>query len=239
MSDLEDPANKLLTDQGPLSADGPSTADTTVPRSRAHVDGIPDALPPQWCANCQADVVPRGRGQCPKCGRVLQQSFLARRRPVNRLRVDQIHNELAAEYRPATSIARATCRHLAMVYEQLEVTRPGSPEHQRLIQLSQSLGQELEQLARGARTPKDFSGMSTAELIARIEDLYVKATALQEREQQRPRAEPEPKETPFEIFRRAALAESSGPVAAPLPAMGRAAARSPIRVSQVPPTWPR
>ena len=44
----------------------------------AHLAGEPDTLPPQWCKNCSVEVVPRGKGLCPRCGRVLKHSFLAR-----------------------------------------------------------------------------------------------------------------------------------------------------------------
>jgi hypothetical protein len=131
-------------------------ADTT-PRSleetaaAAHAAGVPDSLPEVLCPHCQVTVKPRGRGQCPKCGRVLKQSFLARRRPVNVLRRQQLLDKLLGEYQPHTTMARTTCEMLAGVLEQLEVQKPGSQEHQRLVQLSQQLFAALE----ASRRPLD------------------------------------------------------------------------------------
>ena len=44
-----------------------------------HSAGEPDTLPLTWCKKCQANVVPEGKGKCPRCGIFLRQNFVARR----------------------------------------------------------------------------------------------------------------------------------------------------------------
>jgi hypothetical protein len=107
--------------------------------------GQPDAWTgTQWCGKCQADVVPRGKGTCPRCGRLLRQNFVSRKHPVNKLRVQQLFDQLVAEYRPRTLLQRSSCEDLAGIREKLETTKPGSQEHRRLVELSQQLGASLE-----------------------------------------------------------------------------------------------
>src|SRR5262245_64913198 len=114
-------------------ADNPTNSDCTPHGpSAAHLLGLPDSFPPTWCPNCKAEVLPKGRGACPRCGRMLKGSFLARRHPVNLLRRDQLLAKLTAEYNPNTQRLRSMCEQYAGVLEQLETMKPGSPEHQRL-----------------------------------------------------------------------------------------------------------
>jgi hypothetical protein len=75
-------------------------------------------------------------------------AFLARRHPVNVARRDQIFRKLVADYQPQTTLLRSSCEMLAGILEQLEVIRPGLPEHQRLVQLSQQLGTTIEETRR-------------------------------------------------------------------------------------------
>ena len=182
MSDLEPPANNVLTEGGPNcpdgSPDGPSpdglsagalpgspaapdppegaskaagqnTAPPAVPAaqtapSAAHLLGLPDSLPITWCPNCKADVLPKGKGYCPRCGRLLKGAFLARRHPVNILRRDQLLAKFVHDYRPDTQRLQSMCEQYAGVIEQLETLKPGSQEHKRLVELSQMLGTALE-----------------------------------------------------------------------------------------------
>jgi len=148
-------------DEKPSNSDG--TAD--VPSS-AHLNGIPGTLPPTWCANCQAEVTPKGKGLCPRCGRVLKGAFLARRHPVNLLRREVLLKKLVAEYRPTTTVLNATCEHLAGILEQLESLKPGSAEHQRLVTLAQTLGETLDASRRAESSAPlvDLSNMSAVEL---------------------------------------------------------------------------
>src|SRR5687768_10791600 len=50
---------------------------------QAHLLGVPDTLPLTWCPHCKADVMPKGKGLCPRCSRFLKNSFAARKHPVN------------------------------------------------------------------------------------------------------------------------------------------------------------
>src|SRR5437773_2318668 len=97
-------------EQPPLDALGNAVGTTPVSAAEAtsvyverlpeNVEGVPDTLPEQFCPNCKIPVKPRGRGLCPKCGRVLKQSFLGRKHPVNVLRKKQIEIEVVADYKP-------------------------------------------------------------------------------------------------------------------------------------------
>jgi hypothetical protein len=139
------------------AADGDNAAaPAAAPARSPHLLGEPDTLPPTWCRKCEAEVKPIGKGNCPRCGRVLKGSFLARRHPVNKLRRQQILEKLVSEHRPQTTMAFANCSHLAGILEQLEVLKPGSTEHQRLVQLSQTLADALD-----ARSPANSPGVET------------------------------------------------------------------------------
>jgi hypothetical protein len=145
--DLRDPARSGQPDSNSPngSRDGQERkTESDASAITAHLAGEPDTLPPQWCRKCNATVVPEGRGQCPRCGRVLRHSFLARRHPVNKLRKQHLLDKLIAEYRPQTTLLHATCELLAGTLEQLEVLKPGSAEWDRLTNRAQQLGKELE-----------------------------------------------------------------------------------------------
>ena len=131
-----------MTDN-PDKSDG--VPDSSSAAERAHLAGELDSLPPTWCFNCKAEVKPKGKGNCPRCGRVLKGAFLARKHPVNILRRQQLLDRLLADYNPSTTVLRAKCEHLAGVLEQLEVLKAGSQEHKRLVELSEQLGASLEE----------------------------------------------------------------------------------------------
>lgn len=101
------------------------------------------ATTPRYCRNCKAEVVPEGKGQCPRCGKFLRLNFVSRRHPINKLHVEVLEAELVADYRPTSMILRSTCQHLAGTLERLEVVRAGSAEWQRLVQIAQMLAQTL------------------------------------------------------------------------------------------------
>jgi hypothetical protein len=164
--------------------------------------GLPDELPITWCPNCAADVKPKGKGTCPRCGRVLKGSFIARRHPVNILRRDQILKKLVAEYRPTSTRVQAMCEHYASVLEQLESLKAGTDPHRRLVEQSLTLGRELE-ASRSSRPPvvdPDYDSLNDDELVSRLEDAL--STARRDRDAklaasipalpQRVQSEPEP-----------------------------------------------
>ena len=128
---------------------------------QAALTGEPDTLPPTWCKKCQAEVKPEGKGVCPRCHTFLSRNFTARKHPVNKLRRQQLLDKFVRDYQPNTQRLQSMCEQFAGVVEQLEVIKPGSPEHQRLVQLSQLLGAALEesQSSRVARTPADMQGI--------------------------------------------------------------------------------
>jgi hypothetical protein len=186
MSDLGDDANKVLTEQDPNEANGtpngkhpdpaPGSSSTGELATRLEISeperltrapedvavlhaakGEPGTLPPTWCRHCAAMVKPEGKGVCPRCGRFLRQNFLARKHPVNRLRRQQLHEQLIAEYTPHTMLQRWQCEMFAGVLEQVENTRPGSSEYKRLCELSQSLGVPLEEAREKYTRMRGFS----------------------------------------------------------------------------------
>lgn len=193
MSNLNDSANHRLTDSEPTGADGglngppldgstqgaagslPETGkfvpidSSALPQAtQAHLRGIPDTLPLTWCAHCNAEVLPKGKGTCPRCARFLKGSFSARKHPVNLLRRDALLAKFVRDYQPDTQRLQSMCEQYAGVVEQLEALKPGSPEHQRLVQLSQQLGSALEEArSREMRPQTDLDVLDDEELIAR------------------------------------------------------------------------
>ena len=128
---------------------------------QAALTGEPGTLPPTWCKKCAADVLPAGKGRCPRCNSFLKLNFSARKHPVNKLRRQQLLDKFVLDYRPNTQRLQSMCEQYAGIVEQLEVLKPGSPDHQRLVQLSQLLGAALEesQSSRETRTPSDMQGI--------------------------------------------------------------------------------
>lgn len=157
------------------------------PAIAAHLAGVPDTLPLTWCTNCKMDVLPKGKGKCPKCGRILPLSFLARRHPVNKARKLQILDKLLADYQPQNGMLRDTCDDLAGVREQLEALKPGSQEHKRLLELSQQLYATLEE-SRSTATSSQAATLATYTTAQLIEKTAGILQQLLEREQaeQRP-----------------------------------------------------
>lgn len=122
----------------------------------------------QWCKKCQADVLPVGKGDCPRCHCALRLNFKARRHPVNVARRDAELAKLAARYRPHTTMVQSTCEMQAGILEQLATLKPGSTEHDRLVKLSQQLFDVLETSLAGreSRTSSDMPGIDLMPLSA-------------------------------------------------------------------------
>lgn len=98
----------------PAGLPPPAAAARTAPSTaQAHLLGLPDQLPETWCPNCKANVLPKGKGHCPRCGRVLKQSFLSRKHPINIAARDVILGKLLAQFPPANILERSNCEHLA------------------------------------------------------------------------------------------------------------------------------
>src|SRR4029079_15329042 len=89
----------------------------------------------------------------------------------NRLRRDELAAEFVADYRPETPRLRAMCAQFAAIVEQLEVLKPGSTEHQRLVVLSQTLGDALEASRRPPCTLDALDDLSPSELADRADQL--------------------------------------------------------------------
>src|SRR5262245_11398277 len=108
--DFEEPESHPVVTSPPVSSGHPPAVESSMDGGQQPVT-VPDAQTrTEWCAKCKADVVPRGKGPCPRCGRVLKNSFLARKHPVNMLRREQLLAENIAEYKPGTLHLRRACR---------------------------------------------------------------------------------------------------------------------------------
>jgi len=199
MSDLPEDANNLLTDEAPTGpvglpdghqidpVEGHVRGQTSLPDAHTGPPGSPvpesgpdpvqvaqigepGTLPPTWCRSCQATVTPVGKGTCPRCARFLRLNFVSRKHAVNKLRRQQILEQLLADYHPTTTLGHSSCDMLAGILEQLESMKPGSPDHQRLVQLSQLLGTSLEE-SRPARETKDAETIIIRRIIVRPPDI--------------------------------------------------------------------
>lgn len=122
----------------------------------------------QWCKKCAAEVLPVGKGDCPRCHCALRLNFKARRHPVNVLRRDAELAKLVARYRPHTTMVQSTCEMQAGILEQLGTLKPGSTEHDRLVKLSQQLFDVLETSLAGreSHSSRDDEGLSKMPLTA-------------------------------------------------------------------------
>ena len=125
----------------------------------------------QFCKKCQADVLPVGKGECPRCHCALRLNFRARRHPVNVTRRDQLYAEIVAEYRPHSLELRDACRYLANVKERLETTKDGAPEHQRLMAMWSDLSAQLRTANRETSTTENFDNLTEDQLIESTEKL--------------------------------------------------------------------
>jgi hypothetical protein len=85
-------------------------------------------------------------------------------------RRDALLAKLVADYQPQTTLEHSSCEMLAGILEQLEVLKPGGPDHQRLVQLSQLLGESLE-ASRASRSPTttNLEDLSPDALVAKAE----------------------------------------------------------------------
>lgn len=151
-----------------------SEPDLGPPGVQAHLLGIPDSLPETNCPNCKVNVLPRGKGQCPRCGRVLKMSFNARTKPINTPRRNAILAALIAEFPPADMLERATTEQLADTLERIEGLKAGSADWHKSVETSQKLGAALRQ-AKQSRVAKpsndNLEPLSYDQLIERMERL--------------------------------------------------------------------
>ncbi len=134
--------------------------------------GEPDTqTAPQWCKRCKAQVIPVGKGRCPRCNAFLRLNFTARRHPINVLRKDALLGQLLQQFPPTNIIDRSNSEQLAVVLEQLETMRPGTADWQRLVTVAQTLATALRDAHAPTRTSRDYGGMSVSQLAARAEQL--------------------------------------------------------------------
>lgn len=188
------PASAPAATGAAAAAPGPDPDTDRNPAARAALTGEPGTLPPTWCKKCQATVDPVDKGKCPRCGAFLRLNFVSRRHAINKLRRQQILDQLVADYRPTTTLGHSSCDMLAGILEQLEVLKPGSPDHQRLVQLSQQLGASLEESRAPRAADDDTADLNIDALVEQSAEILRQALALQRAAQ----APPSTDTTPFD-----------------------------------------
>ena len=189
------------------------------------------ALPTKHCAKCNRQVVPRPKGNCPICGRILPGvafNQADRQGVVNQARRDEILALILDEYRPHTVVLKLRCTHLATTYMQLESTKAGTPAFQRLIADSTKLRAELDAACRGASAPS-IASLTEAELIVKLESLLASVRESQRNAQAARVTSSEASERQSE-----AVGASNATAPASIPAVAERASPSPsvIRHSQ-------
>jgi hypothetical protein len=119
-------------------------------------------------------------------------SELAKKRKVNKLRVEQLLAEAVAEYSPDTLELRDACRYLAATKERLEAERLGSPEHQRLMKDWADLNARLREArdAGAAVASHDLASATTDQLVAHTSKLLRRLLEVRDNEARRTETSP-------------------------------------------------
>jgi hypothetical protein len=125
----------------------------------------------RFCVSCGRDVIPVGKGACPQCHKFLPANSFPRKHPVNVARRTAILQELNRDFPPATNVVqRAARQQLASALERLEVTKPGTPEWQRLSAVVKDLAAQLYEQRPAPEVP-DYTSMSLDELQSQLDHL--------------------------------------------------------------------
>jgi hypothetical protein len=133
-----------------------------LPASGAPAESARSPVPELFCHTCQQLVDPQGLGQCPKCHRFLVGSAMRRKTLPNAVRHAQLLRTLLDAYTPTTVQATSTCEVLARTLEELDRTKPGTPEHARLVTAQAQLFEVLNAAPRTlAPTATGYPGVST------------------------------------------------------------------------------
>lgn len=198
----------------PEKAGGTAVTEAYSQPSAPSLVGIPGSLPLSFCTSCKVDVKPKGKGNCPRCGRPVLGAFLGRKYPVNVLRVNQLHAEIVLEYSPTTLESRDACWLLAKVMERLDTTKAETTEHLRLLTQRSDLTTQLrEAKAVATNTP---SGLPDLDTLDGIYDAIERTTrALEMLELLRRAREPEVANAAHDALSTAAAAATTSDVAAP------------------------
>jgi hypothetical protein len=157
--------------------DTPDEFPTVDAAQRALADALAEAAalapPPRAVCRCGAGPHATVPNRC-AAGHAIAGNQFRKDHVVDERKREAILNRLLSDYAPSTTLLRSSCEHLASILEQLAVRKPGTPEHQRLVQLSQVLGNALE-----ASSPRAIRFTSMPDLVALSKDeLIARTTAL-------------------------------------------------------------
>jgi hypothetical protein len=151
-------------------ATSPSLTSPLGPESSTAV--LDAALSRIWCPKCAKPVETSEKGACRSCGRMLAGNRVRTRLlPLNVARRNELARQYEADFQPATTHTRSMCQRLAAVCELLERCKLGSPDHQRLEQISQQLATELDASRPAAHAHEDVDRMDIDQLAAEAERL--------------------------------------------------------------------
>jgi hypothetical protein len=157
MSEKQDPANETLSRSDPATTNGDD-------------NGYATAEEPTPSQAVAASVERNAKGQF-----TVGNPGPPKRQPVNVHRRRELQDAYTRDYAPASEHARGMCKRKAAIDETLERCRLGTPEHQRLEQLSRDLASQLEAqrtaLTDTATTAAIIDAMSEVELLDRMRQL--------------------------------------------------------------------
>lgn len=168
-------ANNLQTADGPSPTHGSETARAPEPASTAP-SATGQAIPAEGPAAIEATSPAPSEASEPTeasrdrglDGRWTKNNKAASRdrRPIDVDEVARLENTYVREYAPANEHGRAMCGEKASIDEAIRRAKRGSPEHQRLVQLSIQLAEALEAARPAAADHADVDRMSLDELAA-------------------------------------------------------------------------
>jgi hypothetical protein len=126
-----------------------------------------DTKPIRTCPKCNIPL-PIDVTQCGSCGQFVPGHKRVRKR-LKKTDVDALIAKAKADYQPATTIEHHACENLGLTLAELKATRPGSPDHQRLLGAVQTITALLEasRASRETRTQTDLGALDDDQLIER------------------------------------------------------------------------
>ncbi|HYT69217.1 MAG TPA: hypothetical protein VEL51_22540 [Vicinamibacterales bacterium] len=125
-----------------------------------------DTKPVRVCPKCNIPL-PVDATNCWSCGQYVPGHKDARKR-LKKHDVDALISKAKADYAPATTLAHHLCENLGLSLAELKATRPGSPDHQRLLAAVQTIVAILDVPRSSAPAPADLDGLTDDQLIARM-----------------------------------------------------------------------
>jgi hypothetical protein len=151
----------------PARAAGPPPAKPPWQRSADGPEIQTDTKPIRTCPKCNI-ALPIDAGSGGQCGQFVPGHKRVRKR-LKKTDVDALIAKAKADYQPATTIEHHACENLGLTLAELKATRPGSPDHQRLLGAVQTITAILEasRASSETRTQTDLDALDDDQLIER------------------------------------------------------------------------